>query len=143
MRNTNSKFYTKFLPKVIQFMKGRYGQNDALNKFLTRTGFFFLLVSLFWWRPIFLPLAIIFLLISWFRLYSKKIYVRANENQKFLKQTSGIHRFFHFYIRAFKERKTYKYFHCKNCHQALRVPRGRGALEVTCKNCHQQMKTKS
>ena len=31
--------------------------------------------------------------------------------------------------------KDHKYFVCKNCHKMVRVPKGKGKIEVTCPRC--------
>ena len=32
--------------------------------------------------------------------------------------------------------KQYKHVQCPRCHRTLRVPRGRGKIEITCPHCH-------
>lgn len=143
MNPSSKNWLMKFLPKFLAFMRGRYGQNDFLNKCLNRTALTTLILSLFIFKG---PLRIITLLLAIFssyRFYSKRIYVRSNENQKFLKKTATLRKFFRFYHEAWINRKQYKYFHCKNCQQALRVPRHRGILKVTCSHCHQHFTVKS
>ena len=38
----------------------------------------------------------------------------------------------------FHDRKTHRYYKCKNCGQKLRVPKGRGKIKITCPKCHNQ-----
>lgn len=40
-------------------------------------------------------------------------------------------------------RKTTKYFKCKNCGQMLSVPKGKGKIRVTCPKCHTKVEMKS
>lgn len=143
MKSNSKNWAMKFLPKFLAFMKGRYGQNDFLNKCLNKTALLTLLVSLFIFKGPLKIVTLLLLILSSYRFYSKRIYVRSNENQKFLQKTAGLRKFFRFYQEAFKNRKQYKYFHCKNCHQALRVPRNRGKLKINCSHCHESFTVKS
>ncbi len=34
-----------------------------------------------------------------------------------------------------QDKKYYKYFNCPNCNQKVRVPKGRGKIEITCPKC--------
>ena len=38
-------------------------------------------------------------------------------------------------INRIQERETHKYFKCKKCKAVLRVPKGRGKIEITCPKC--------
>ena len=42
-----------------------------------------------------------------------------------------------------RDRKTHKYFKCKSCKTVLRVPKGRGKIEVTCPKCKMKEITKT
>ena len=136
-------FMLKLAPKIIAFMRGRYGQNDLINKCLFKTGVIFLLLGLFIYPRVMQLIGLFLIILNLYRFLSKRIYARSNENQKFLKMTAPLRKKMNFYWNAFKNRKTHKYFHCKNCHQSMRVPKGRGTLKVTCKNCHETFTVKS
>ena len=38
--------------------------------------------------------------------------------------------------RQFKTKRQYRYYKCKECGQELRVPKGKGKIEITCPKCH-------
>ena len=40
-------------------------------------------------------------------------------------------------------RNTYKFFRCPSCHALLRVPRGKGVLELTCRKCGNRFKRRT
>ena len=42
-----------------------------------------------------------------------------------------------------KDKKNYKYFKCKNCKAQLRVPKGKGKINVTCPKCKTKFSAKS
>ena len=46
-------------------------------------------------------------------------------------------------IPTYSDLKQYKYFHCPQCRQQLRVPRGKGRLRVTCTRCGNKFEIKS
>lgn len=126
----------KLYQKYTQFMRGRYGRFDTLNKIL------FLVAMIFSIFSRWIPYAIGTLL-SWgilglifYRFFSKRIYPRSNENQKFLRFLEKIKH------RDFKSDREYHYFKCPSCKQKMRVLRGKGKIKVTCKNCHTQFMKK-
>lgn len=120
-------------------MQGRYGAHygmDALSKFIF--GFMIVLViaSVFLNNPIITNVGMVLLLVLlYFRLFSKNITARYQENQKFLMVTAPVRKTFERTKRNLKDRKEYKYIQCESCKQELRVPRKKGKIRVTCKKC--------
>ncbi|MGM0212972.1 hypothetical protein [Enterococcus sp. AZ109] len=122
----------KLYQKYAQFIRGRYGRWDQLNKVMVITG---LVVSIFSrWISYYIGdlLAVILVGFALYRFLSKRIYPRSNENQKFLQLVTKIRQ------RDFKLDRTYRHFKCPSCKQKMRAPRGKGKIKVTCKNCHTQ-----
>ena len=72
---------------------------------------------------------------SLWRVFSKRTYKRSDENRAFLgvywKVANRIRNEFN----KLKGRKFYRYFKCPQCHQTVRVPKGRGKIEITCPKC--------
>ena len=77
------------------------------------------------------------------RAFSKNIYVRRMENDKIVSVVNKIKRNYKRNLTQFKNRKEYKYIKCDNCHQKMRVPRGKGKIKVTCPKCKYQMEVRS
>ncbi len=126
--------------KFQQFMYGRYG-GDKFSIFLLVLAVVFSLFSgLFW--PLSL-VADVLLLYVLFRMFSRNYAARQKEYYAFLRVWGPVEDWIRFQSRRFKERKTYKYFHCPNCKQRLRAPRGRGKIQVTCQKCHKVFTTKT
>ena len=124
---------TNWRMKIAKMMIGRYGYFDALNKTMLVIAVILLILPISW-----LSLISYFLLIvTYYRLFSKKIYVRTAENQKFLGLKKKLFGRFSNQKAAFKDRHTHVYFRCPECKQQLRAPKGRGKIKVTCSNCHQ------
>ena len=126
----------KLQSKLIQFMKGRYGRIDSLNKTMIIISLILLFIANFGFLW---PLRIIaygLFFYAYYRVFSKKIYVRSNENQRFIRETRPIAKKWHLWKTKFTQRKTYRYFPCPSCKQQMRAPKGRGEIKVTCSKCH-------
>lgn len=122
-------------------MMTRYGF-DAYTVFLLLL--FFLIRTLVRITHI-LPLAIpayVILLYAIFRFLSTDRERRQVENGRFLALFQSTARWFRF-RRTVHVDKEHRYFKCPNCHQPLRVPRGKGKIQVNCRACGAQFEEKS
>ncbi len=123
--------------KIRRFMAGRYG-NDALNQFLSVGSiacFFIALLSrlgLFYW------LGLGILIYMYFRMLSRNIPARTAENYKFYTMKGNVVSWWHGKRAQWASRKVYRYFTCPKCHQKMRVPRGRGRIQISCPRCGTQ-----
>ena len=125
-----------------RFMAGRYG-SDQLNNALLLLGLLLLVIEWItgWnWIGIFV-LALLFL--CYFRMFSRNIQARYAENQWFLRKWRPISNRLKNARMRFQDRKTHRYFKCPQCKQRLRVPRGRGKINITCPHCRHQFIRKS
>ena len=125
-----------------RFMYGRNGL-DSLGHAILITAIILSLLSNFPYLFILWPISTGLIIWEIFRFCSKNLYKRRNENQKYLSIKPKIVGFFATRKRIFKERKTHKYIKCKTCKQGIRLPRGRGKIEVTCPKCHTKFITKT
>lgn len=123
--------------KFIKFMRGRYGV-DELNRFLSYLILILFIISIFTKKSIISSLALMLLIITYFRLLSKNIAKRYEENQRFLESTKPIRLKYNSFTRRFKDRKAYKYVKCPNCKLEMRVPKNKGKIVITCKNCKEK-----
>ena len=120
--------------KLIRFMYGRY-RVDSFSNFLIYTGFIITLVTMFAnvrWLPL---LGWALVIYSYFRVFSKNHPKRYAENQLYLKYTAGIRSFFYRQKNLMRQRKTHHIYTCTSCHQKIRVPKGKGKIEVRCPKC--------
>ncbi|MEG0156399.1 MAG: zinc ribbon domain-containing protein [Anaerovoracaceae bacterium] len=121
---------------MMEFMRGRYGL-DQLGIFLMIASFALELIgNLFRLRFIYwIGLALFFLLV--FRVFSRNIYKRQAENEKFLNIKNAFNR--KGYARKSKGNgrsgPVYAYYYCPACKQQVRVPAGKGKIKVTCPTC--------
>ena len=116
-----------------RLMYGRYG-SDQLSLFLLVVYLVLYLLSALLRFPLLSWIALAILVWDIYRMMSRRIDKRRAENAKFLHMAGPA-------IRWVKMRRTilrdkeHRYFKCPNCGQYLRVPRGRGKLNITCRNC--------
>lgn len=121
--------------KFIRFMQGRYGV-DQFSKFLSIAGFIVLLLSPFVGGALFYSLGIVILFYCYFRIFSKNRSKRIAENQKYLQSTEKIRSFIVKQKSLMKQRKTHHIYSCPSCKQKIRVPKGRGKIEIRCPKCN-------
>ncbi|WP_066645529.1 hypothetical protein [Christensenella timonensis] len=117
-----------------KFMMGRYG-GDQLGMFLIILSIVLSIVLMF------VPVAFIGWL-SWiplvfavYRMFSKNITRRQQENFAYLRKWGAIKTWFWKLKSGTLVDKTHKTFKCPKCGQKLRVPRGKGKISITCSKC--------
>ena len=128
--------------KMMQFMQGRYGA-DQMGQMLSAVSMVFLIISLFSRNQAWFLLAVIGIVYNYFRMFSKNISKRYAENQKYLKRTAGIRRKLASWKSQLAQRKIYHIYRCPGCKQKIRVPRGRGKIEIRCPKCNTRFVKKS
>lgn len=121
----------KLVDKTRRFFYGRNGFDDLAKLTLVLSLIVFVIYG-FWPRGI---VKIILSLVTWsllgysyFRILSKKVYKRVQENRKYLGAINMTKT-------RWKQRKTHKFYRCPKCKTWLRVPKGRGKITVTCVKC--------
>lgn len=129
--------------RFLRFMYGRYGV-DQFSKFLVAVGILFLLLSGFSRHGGFLYLlSLAILAYSYFRMFSRNHSRRYMENQAYLKYTSSIRRKFSSISYYFNQRRYYHIYKCPSCGQKIRIPRGKGKIEIRCPKCNAHFVKKS
>ncbi len=129
----------------MRFMAGRYGV-DAFGKFLNIVSIILLIIALFSRWSIFYLLGVIIIIYEYFRMFSRNIQKRYQENQKYLTLKYKLVIKFGKIKSIFKPRadaKTHKVFKCPDCKQKVRVPKGKGRIEITCPKCKNKFVKKS
>lgn len=132
--------------KFTNFMYGRYGV-DQLSRFMLVVTFALCIISLFVRTSLISILIFALIILTYYRMFSKNIYKRASENEKYLRfvekfkgkphtGTSG-------YTQSASQKKYYKYFKCPGCSQKIRIPRGHGKIEIRCPKCNTKFIRKS
>ena len=125
----------KFREKIIRFMYGIYGA-DQLYYGLLILSFVLMLINAFI-RLLVLDIAVwAILILMIYRTFSRNIYKRQLENQKFLKIWNPIKSKLSLLISRIKESKTHRYRKCLHCKAILRLPKRKGRHTVNCPRCH-------
>lgn len=117
--------------KLQMFMRGRNGV-DALGRFCLALAVILvllsgLLVRIPWLASITNTTGMLLLVYSYFRIFSRNVTKRYEENRRFLKR-------FNLVNRALAD-KTHRYYRCSSCGQTIRVPKGKGRIQITCPKC--------
>jgi len=134
---------TAMKEKMYRFMQGRYG-NDNLNRFLLIVIFICFILSLFCGRAgIFQMIGAVCLVCVYFRMFSRNIYKRRAENSAYLKYEYKVKQLWLTFKRDMKQRKTHHIYRCPSCRQKIRIPRGKGKIEIRCPKCNTTFMKKS
>ena len=126
-----------FVYKIQQFMYGRNGV-DGLGIAILVLNFIVRMFS---------PFSILFYLLSWallvlfiYRVFSKNLYQRRKENNFFMKYFYKVSNYFKSATSLARERaivkKTHKIYLCPKCKKRLKVPKGKGKIEISCPCSH-------
>ena len=121
---------------LFNFFRGRNGF-DQLARAAWVAALVFLLLSLLGGTvgAVFNLLTLAAMLYAWFRILSRNVGRRSQENARYLSATAGIRRKCGNLKTRFTQRKDFKFFTCPTCHTLLRVPRGKGKIQITCRKC--------
>jgi ribosomal protein L37AE/L43A len=123
--------------KLQRFMAGRYGA-DQLSRILLGASIVCCVISLFSRLNLFYLLAIGLLAYTYFRMFSRNISKRYNENQRFLNWKYRLVVKKDRKKKEFSQRKEYRFFRCPKCRQKVRVPRGKGKICISCPKCKEE-----
>lgn len=127
--------------RLQRFFNGRNGV-DHLTAALLMSGILLFIAAQIAGQPLLLYFYYAVALLCAFRIFSKDLYRRRRENQKFLTACGHISSRFRLQKKIFSERKTHRYLKCPSCKQMLRVPKGAGKIQITCAKCKTQITKK-
>ena len=114
------KWFSNLGYRIQYFMQGRYGY-DELCRFLSVSALVLLLLSYIPYLGFFYIVALTLLVWSCFRSFSKNIYKRQMERQKYLTIKNKIRSRFVLCRNIWRERKTHKYYRCLHCKATVRT----------------------
>lgn len=120
--------------KFIRFMYGRYGL-DSLSKCLFIVAIILSLFSSLIKSESMNLIAWLLIFYSYYRVFSKNIAKRAAENQTYLSKTYKIRTWWYKQVNLTKQRKTHHIYKCPTCKQKIRIPKGKGRIEIRCPKC--------
>ncbi len=87
--------------------------------------------------------ALILLGYIYFRMLSRNVYKRQEENSRYLRAKYKVQSKLRLVKERWKQRRDYKFFVCPACHTTLRVPKGRGKIRIVCRKCGNSFTGKS
>ena len=123
--------------KLARFMVGRNGVDD-LARFESWFVLVVLILSIFTRSGLLDLIAIAFIVHMYFRVFSRNVSKRYEENQKFLNFRYDWTVKWNRKKKHFEQRKMYKFYNCPMCRQEVRVPRGHGKICITCPKCREE-----
>ena len=144
--------------RLANFMRGRRGF-DQLNFFLFIVSLLVEIVGRFTFNRWVYYAGLAIFLVSVFRMLSRNIPARERENQKYLQMTNRIRNWRYFrqqkkqgtytYTQSEQQRNgahgstVYAYYYCPSCKQQVRIPAGKGRVNVTCPRCGEKFPANS
>jgi LSD1 subclass zinc finger protein len=123
---------------LMRQMQGRYGV-DRYSQVLLVIGVAAVFLSALlpgrYLGGIFYLLGWIAVVYSYIRIFSRNVTKRYEENQRFLEKTYGIRYKWAKIKHEWKQRQKYHIYRCPGCRQKIRIPRGKGRVEIRCPKC--------
>lgn len=133
--------------KFYRFMQGRYGV-DQFAKFTMGVALVSIVLAIFVNTgssagSLLDMLGLVAIVYTYFRIFSRNISKRAQENQKYLSATATIRQRLNKEKNMMKQRKDYHIYTCPSCGQKVRIPRGKGKIEISCPKCRSKFVKRS
>ncbi len=123
--------WNKIKWRIQRFMVGRNGRDELEMAVFYTSVAVYLLGGLLAFMPLEI-LSWLGIFYSLFRVTSRDVYKRREENRRFLQKIQ-------FLKLRISMRKTHKIYRCRGCSRKIRVPRGKGRIEITCPLCGRKM----
>ena len=123
-------------------MQGRYGV-DSLSRFLSIVLLAIIILGMFIRIPLSGTITLVILVILYWRMFSRNIPKRYEENQKFLQIRDKLLGRFSDFGSNMSQFKDYHIYRCPQCSQKIRIPRGKGHIMVRCPRCGFEFHKKS
>ncbi len=112
---------------VNKLFRGRHGLDD-LGKMLIGLSLVLYILGIALQSEFIFSVSLMVLIFSLYRIFSRQHWDRDEENRKYMS-----------YIKLWKLRYKYRQnariYMCKRCGKYIRVPKGKGKIQVTCKVC--------
>ena len=133
--------------KFYRFMQGRYGV-DQFAKFTMGVALVSIVLAIFVNTgssagSLLDMLGLVAIVYTYFRIFSRNISKRAQENQKYLSATAKLRQRLNKEKNMMKQRKDYHIYTCPSCGQKVRIPRGKGKIEISCPKWHSKFVKRS
>lgn len=130
------------IERLTNWMRGRNG-SDELGTAAIAISFVLLVINALTGARWLSGLAFLAAAYSCWRMSSTNVAQRRAENRAFLSKLGPVGSWLRSPSAATHEARAYKHLTCPNCHQRVRVPRGKGRLRVTCPSCKTKFEARS
>lgn len=129
VKNTGrSGFLLKNLKdKINRFFQERYGL-DELGKFLIIINLITYILGVFWHSYLILGISVSCMIFLLYRIMSRQHWDRSEENRKYMSYVK-------LWQLRYEHRKSARIYLCRRCGRYIRVPKGKGKIQVTCTVC--------
>ncbi len=117
----------KLKEKLIGYFQGRHGI-DELGMTTMIVSMVIYVMSGIFKSGLLLSISMAGTLLFIYRAMSRKGWDRNEENRQYI-------RYIKLWTIRWQERKTSRIYMCKNCGRMIRVPKGKGKIQVTCPSC--------
>lgn len=121
--------------RLYQFMQERYGI-DQFSKFLVVLGLILSLLSSFLSQDFLYIMGLMIFVYGYYRVFSKNHVTRYKENQRYLYYVSYLKSIIKKEKKMANYRKTHHVYTCPSCKQKIKIPRGKGKVEISCPKCY-------
>ena len=127
-------FFAKIQSHIQRFFYGKNGF-DILSRDLNLFALFLMLLDSFLSTGVIYWLGLLLFVFAIFRACSRNITKRTAENRTYIALRTPFIQWFKSKWKQLGDRKHHCYYKCSSCHQQLRVPKGKGKIEIVCPKC--------
>lgn len=131
-----------FKGKLEEFMRGRNGA-DELGVASLELAVILAIINIFAGNGVIYVITLALLAYAIFRMVSTNVNQRRRESMAFAEKLGPVRPWISNPAAAYRNARTYKHATCPNCHQRVRVPRGKGHIRITCPRCKQKFEIHS
>lgn len=128
-----------FLRKLLY---GRYGVDQFSTAIVICSVVLSLLYTFTHWSVLYI-LSTASMLYAIYRILSRNFAKRQKENALWMNYSAKLNKSSRKFMRRVKDLPHYKYYKCMNCKQTIRVPRGKGRVEIRCPKCGYSFRSKT
>ena len=115
-------------------MGGRYGPDHLGVAMIICSLVLYAIFGITGYEPV-MYVSFLIVIVALYRILSRKISRRRAENDRFIRYWWPIKTKISRKLVSVKQRKTHKFLKCPSCSNTLRVPKGKGKLQITCPRC--------
>lgn len=125
-----------------KFMAGRYGV-DQLSNLILILSIILMIIGGTGKIQLLNYIGMALLLYNYYRVFSKDLNRRYQENMVYLRYTNNVRSKVNGLKNRLKQSRTHKFFKCPSCSKQLKVPKGKGKINITCPHCKEKFEARS